>query len=157
MTKVLRRITLTKRIANANNRPLAEPAGAIEPVLTGTRGSTKIDAPSSRPAARKPAIRVRSTGSIGREPKIQEKLLPVNSDAQPSEDKVGYGNPPLQFRFKKGQSGNPKGRSKGSKNLRTLFEAEWEAPVEVLEGGRKKEDIEGSSHHQEPIPSSRQR
>lgn len=29
---------------------------------------------------------------------------------------VGYGKPPAAHRFQKGQSGNPKGRSKGSKN-----------------------------------------
>lgn len=29
---------------------------------------------------------------------------------------VGYGKPPAEHRFKKGQSGNPKGRIKGSKN-----------------------------------------
>ena len=31
---------------------------------------------------------------------------------------VGYGKPPKDTRFKPGQSGNPKGRSKGSKNTR---------------------------------------
>lgn len=45
--------------------------------------------------------------------------------------KVGYGRPPLQSRFKKGKSGNPKGRKKGSKGLKTLIAEELYRPVEI--------------------------
>jgi len=34
---------------------------------------------------------------------------------------VGYGRPPVNRQFKPGQSGNPRGRPKGSKNLATTF------------------------------------
>lgn len=40
-----------------------------------------------------------------------------NSD----EEAVGYRKPPRHSRFKPGQSGNPKGRPKGSKNMSTIF------------------------------------
>jgi|TARA_B100000315_G_C14463215_1_gene534727 hypothetical protein len=33
-----------------------------------------------------------------------------------AKNEVGYGKPPKKTQFKKGQSGNPKGRPKGSKN-----------------------------------------
>jgi hypothetical protein len=50
---------------------------------------------------------------------------------------VGRGKPPKAARFKKGASGNPKGRPKGSKNLRTLAEKQFLKPVTVTTNGRK--------------------
>ena len=51
---------------------------------------------------------------------------------------VGYGKPPKQTRFKKGQSGNPKGRAKGSRNIFTELEEELSEPIQIREGGNKK-------------------
>jgi Family of unknown function (DUF5681) len=39
----------------------------------------------------------------------------------PNDYKVGKGRPPLSTRWKPGQSGNPKGRPKGAKNMMTCF------------------------------------
>ncbi len=50
----------------------------------------------------------------------------------------GYGKPPAASRFKPGQSGNPHGRPKGSKALRTLIKEEASKKVVVQEGGRRK-------------------
>ena len=51
---------------------------------------------------------------------------------------VGYRRPPKHTRFKKGQSGNPKGRPKKSKNLETLVQQELDTGITVKEGGREK-------------------
>lgn len=54
------------------------------------------------------------------------------------EDGVGYGRPPKHARFKPGQSGNPKGRPKGAKGIRTQFQEVAQMRVAVsIAGGRK--------------------
>lgn len=57
---------------------------------------------------------------------------------QKSDYCVGYGKPPAQSRFKKGQSGNPAGRPKGRLNLITVLEQALNVKVVVNEGGRRK-------------------
>lgn len=47
--------------------------------------------------------------------------------------KVGRGRPPRGSQFKKGQSGNPKGRPKGSRNVATIL-------TRVLDGSRVMPD-----------------
>jgi len=51
---------------------------------------------------------------------------------------VGYRKPPRSTRFKKGQSGNPRGRPSGSKNLSTLLTEALNELVIVTENGRRR-------------------
>jgi hypothetical protein len=51
--------------------------------------------------------------------------------------KVGPGKPPLHTRFKKGQSGNPRGRQ--PKDLPALLVAALNQPVTVTENGRRRQ------------------
>ena len=51
---------------------------------------------------------------------------------------VGYGRPPQHTRFKPGHSGNPKGRPKGTMNLKTDLMEELSERISVSEGGKPK-------------------
>ena len=52
---------------------------------------------------------------------------------------VGYGKPPKHTRFKKGQSGNNKGRPPGSMNFRTLLEKGLSERIAVSRGGKTQQ------------------
>ena len=58
---------------------------------------------------------------------------------------VGYGRPPVESRFQPGTSGNPTGRRKGSKNLKTLIRKAMTASIAIKEGTktRRVSKIEG--------------
>lgn len=51
---------------------------------------------------------------------------------------VGYGRPPLHSRFKPGQSGNPKGRPKRHRNLRTVVEEALNRTIKLRDGDRTR-------------------
>ena len=54
--------------------------------------------------------------------------------------KVGYGKPPQKTRFRKGQSGNPAGRRKGSRGLKADLHDELNARLTISIAGRKVKD-----------------
>ncbi len=55
-----------------------------------------------------------------------------------AEYEVGYGKPPRHTRFQPGQSGNPRGRPKGTKNLKTDLMEELSEKIVIREGDRSQ-------------------
>ena len=51
---------------------------------------------------------------------------------------VGYGRPPQFTRFKPGQSGNPRGRPKGAKNVDTILREVLLRQITVMEAGKRR-------------------
>jgi Family of unknown function (DUF5681) len=69
----------------------------------------------------------------------EQPIAPASERAEPHENgRVGYGRPPVNTQFKKGQSGNPKGRPKGSFNVSTLFMKTLREKVVINENGQRK-------------------
>lgn len=63
----------------------------------------------------------------------------------PTDFEVGYKKPPRHSRFRKGQSGNPNGRPKGTRNLRTLAEKELNQRIVIREGGIERRISKGEA------------
>ena len=55
-----------------------------------------------------------------------------------NEYKVGYAKPPKSGQFKRGKSGNPKGRPRGSLKLATDLAAELNEQITVREDGKPR-------------------
>ena len=54
----------------------------------------------------------------------------------PDDDKVGYKRPPKAMQFQKGKSGNPKGRPKHTRNLKTDLAEELTSRISITAHGR---------------------
>jgi hypothetical protein len=56
---------------------------------------------------------------------------------------VGYGKPPKSGQFKKGQSGNAKGRPKGTKDFVSALLKELSSSIFIIENGRRSKVTKG--------------
>lgn len=75
--------------------------------------------------------------------RLRKRKVPVKPRESKAEAAVGYKKPPRQHRWVKGQSGNPSGRQKGSKNRQTTMISLMEEKL-----GRKIEDISKLSRYE---------
>jgi hypothetical protein len=60
----------------------------------------------------------------------------MTDDGDEGEYKVGFGKPPKHTRFIKGQSGNPRGRQKGTRGLKTDLHAVLSSDFTILINGK---------------------
>ena len=56
----------------------------------------------------------------------------------PDDYEIGYKRPPRATQFKKGQSGNPRGRQKATRNFKSYLAEELESTITIAAHGRTK-------------------
>ena len=61
--------------------------------------------------------------------------IETNNEPKATDGKVGYKHPPVKNQFRKGQSGNPRGRRKGQRNLAAVLAEVLRQTVTVKQGG----------------------
>jgi len=69
-------------------------------------------------------------------PGAQTMVKRIRMRRKGGEDGIGYGKPPKHTQFKPGESGNPNGRRKGSRNFKTELLEKLKSPVKVNQNGR---------------------
>jgi hypothetical protein len=69
---------------------------------------------------------------------MTERPSDHNARAQGGDYALGYGRPPKATQFKPGQSGNPKGRRKGSRSLRAELVGIIHGKVPMTDGNQRR-------------------
>ena len=73
----------------------------------------------------------------GQRPKKLRDQLPKLGSSDGDDDEIGYGKPPKRTQFQPGVSGNPRGRPRGSKNVRPAVREDQLTKLIFQEANRK--------------------
>lgn len=71
---------------------------------------------------------------------MRRRIVADRHDDEPASGggyRVGYGKPPREHQFRPGQSGNPRGRQKGSRGLKADLQAELDGTIAISINGER--------------------
>lgn len=73
-----------------------------------------------------------------KKPRIRDRSRSSKNKKTKEDYEVGYGKPPKHTRFKKGQSGNLRGRPKNAKSYKTIVEKLLNSEITIKENGNTR-------------------
>jgi Family of unknown function (DUF5681) len=76
---------------------------------------------------------------------MTRQSIPTNNQPDTAVGKAGYKHPPVKNRFRKGQSGNPRGRRKGQRNLAPVLVEVLSQTVTVRQEGKAQRMSKGEA------------
>src|SRR5450432_3052341 len=75
----------------------------------------------------------------------RQEIQTNNEPKAATDGKVGYKHPPVKSQFRKGKSGNPRGRRKGQRNLEAVLAEVLRQTVTVKQGGKAQRMSKGEA------------
>jgi hypothetical protein len=76
---------------------------------------------------------------------MSDQPISSNNKRNATDGEVGYKHPPVKSQFRKGQSGNPRGRRKGQRNLAPVLREVLRQTVKVKRGGKTERMSKGEA------------
>ena len=76
---------------------------------------------------------------------MTRQAIQTNNEPGATDGKVGYKHPPVKSQFRKGQSGNPRGRRKGQRNLPAVLAEVLRQTVTVKQDGKAQRMSKGEA------------
>jgi len=91
------------------------------------------------PGRKKPSKKKGGTAAATNETlTMPAAAIPQGGGASGQSEEVGFKKPPRRTQFQKGKSGNPHGRRKGNRNLKTEFREVAEQTLNIRSNGKTK-------------------